>query len=109
ETSQERIQLQLKLADLLVSNGKKDEALGELHKVVSSDSFAPQDIYNAGNSLARLGDMDGAIDAYRKAIEQRKGNYSRAYNNLGVVLLRAGRWDESYEALSAALRIENFH
>jgi len=33
-----------------------------------------------------------AISAYKTAIEQRKGYYSRAYNNLGVMLLRAGRW-----------------
>src|SRR5262245_47819623 len=40
ETPQERIQLQLKLADLLVSNGKKDDALTELHRAVSSGAFA---------------------------------------------------------------------
>src|SRR6185369_2226519 len=34
--------------------------------------------------------------------------YSRAYNNLGVVLLRAGRWDEAYDALLSALKIESF-
>src|SRR5262249_17597932 len=34
--------------------------------------------------------------------------YSRAYNNLGVVLLRVGRWDEAYDALLSALQLENF-
>jgi tetratricopeptide (TPR) repeat protein len=46
--------------------------------------------------------------AYRTAIEQRKGRYSRAYNNLGVVLLRAGRWDEAYDAFVSALKLESF-
>src|SRR4030095_8198933 len=57
---------------------------------------------------ARLGEAESAIAAYRTAIEQRKGYYSRAYNNLGVVLLRAGKWDEAQEALLAALKIEGF-
>src|SRR6185369_2209434 len=60
------------------------------------------------NSLARLDDNNGAVEAYRKAIDQRKGNYSRALNNLGVVLLRIGRWDESYDALLSALKLESF-
>src|SRR4030095_13440693 len=105
----ERIRLQLKLVEELLATNKNSEALSELSLITTADAFDPQSFYNAGNSLARLGDNNVAIEAYRKAIEQRKGNYSRALNNLGVVLLRQGRWDESYEALSAALQIENFH
>jgi len=108
-TSQERVELQLQLVDLLVAGGKKPEALAELNRVTASDEFNPQGLYNTGNAFARLGDNDGAVVAYRKAIEQRKGKYSRALNNLGVVLLRAGRWEEAYEALTSALRLENFH
>jgi tetratricopeptide (TPR) repeat protein len=80
-----------------------------LHLVTGTDVFDPQDLYNAGNALARLGDSEEAINAYRKAIDQRKGNYSRALNNLGVVLLREGRWDEAHEALLSALKLESFH
>jgi tetratricopeptide (TPR) repeat protein len=58
--------------------------------------------------LARLGDTDTAIDAYRKAISQRHGNYARAFNNMGVMFLRQGRWDEAKEAFASALRLENF-
>jgi tetratricopeptide (TPR) repeat protein len=105
----ERIRLQLKLVEELLTTNKKAEALSELRLITSTDAFDPQSFYNAGNSLARLNDNNGAIEAYRKAIDQRKGNYSRALNNLGVVLLRVGRWDESYDALSSALKLENFH
>ncbi len=104
----ERIRLQLKLAEQLVAADKKPEAIAELRSITSSDAFDPQGIYNVGNAFARLGESDGAIEAYRKAIEQRKGNYSRACNNLGVVLLRVGRWDEAYDALTTALKLENF-
>jgi tetratricopeptide (TPR) repeat protein len=107
-TGPERIRLQLKLADLLVSTGHKSDALKELQLVAASNTFDPGGFYNLGNSYARLGETEAAINAYKTAIEQRKGRYSRAYNNLGVVLFRAGRWDEAYDALLSALKVENF-
>jgi len=108
QSPQDRIRLQLQLAEELAGNGKKTEALAELHAVTGVDTFDPQGFYNAGNALARLGDTEAAVHAYRKAIEQRKGRYSRASNNLGVLLLRVGRWDEAQEAFLSALRVENF-
>jgi tetratricopeptide (TPR) repeat protein len=104
-----RIRLQLELADLLVSTGHKTEALAELKLIANSNSFDPVGFYNLGNSFARLGEIEAAIDAYQIAIDQRKGRYSRAYNNLGVLLLRSGRLDEAQDALRSALKIENFH
>ena len=107
-TVSDRIRLQLKLAELLVSTGHRTEAMKELQTVANSGAFDPVGFYNLGNSFARLGETGAAIDAYNTAIEQRKGRYSRAYNNLGVVLLRTGRWDEAHEALLSALKLENF-
>ena len=108
-TPQDQIRLRLQLAEELANSGKKVEAVNELHSLTGLDVFDPQGFYNAGNALARLGDTDEAVNAYRKAIEQRKGRYSRAQNNLGVVLLRVGRWDEAREAFLSALRVESFH
>jgi len=105
----ERIRLQLELAEQLAAADKKTDAITELHAITNADVFDPQGFYNAGNALVRLGDYDEAIKAYRKAIEQRKGNYSRALNNLGVVLLREGRWDDAHDALLSALKLESFH
>jgi tetratricopeptide (TPR) repeat protein len=107
-TPQERIRLQLKLADMLLANGKRTEAVAELRSITTVEVFDPQGFYNTGNALARLGDTDEAVNAYKKAIEQRKGRYSRALNNLGVVLMRVGRWDESQDAFLDALKVEGF-
>lgn len=107
-TPQDRIRLQLKLADLLIAKGHSSEAVNELRSITSVEAFDPQGFYNTGNALARLGDTEAAVNAYKKAIEQRKGKYSRALNNLGVVLLRAGRWDESHDAFLGALKVEGF-
>src|SRR5256714_2988518 len=76
--------------------------------MLSEERFDPPFFYNTGNALARLGESDAAVEAYRKAVAQRHGNYSRAQHNLGVVLTRLGRWDEAEEALKAALRLENY-
>ena len=105
---QDRNRLQLKLAEELVKTGYKTEALAELNSMLNANGYDPIGHYNLGNAFARLGESDSAITAYQRAIEQRKGNYSRAQNNLGVVLLREGRWDEAYDAFNAALRIEHF-
>jgi tetratricopeptide (TPR) repeat protein len=79
-----------------------------VNAIANSNAFDPIGFYNLGNGLARLGHNEAAIAAYRKAITQRKGFYSRALNNLGVVLLRTGRWDEAQESLLSALRLETF-
>ena len=107
-TPQDKIRLQLELAQLLLDNGKRSEAVAELQSITTVDVFEPQALYNTGNALARLGETNLAVTAYRKAIEQKKGRYSRASNNLGVLLMRLGRWDEAQEAFLSALRVENF-
>lgn len=107
-TYPERVRLQLKLADTLVNSGHKSEALKELYVIANGKGFDPVGFYNLGNSFARLGETEAALTAYRRAVEQRRGKYSRALNNMGVVLLRSGRWDEAYDALIAALQIESF-
>jgi tetratricopeptide (TPR) repeat protein len=104
---QERARLQRTLVDYLIALNRKSEAVTELRAMAQDDALDAVGSYNIGNALARLGDTDGAIDAYRKAISLRRGNYARALNNLGVVLIRRQRWDEAVEALSAALKQEN--
>jgi tetratricopeptide (TPR) repeat protein len=107
-SEQARARLQLKLVDYFVRAGLKPQAITALKAMSEQDRFDPQGFYNIANAQARLGETQAAITTYRKAIEQRKGRYSKAANNLGVVLLRIGQWDEAYEVLMSALRQENF-
>ena len=104
----ERARLQRELAERLAESGRRSEAVKLLREMLSEERFDPPFFYNTGNALARLGESDAAVEAYRKAVAQRHGNYSRAQHNLGVVLTRLGRWDEAEEALKAALRLENY-
>ena len=105
---QGRARLQLKLVGHLISVDQKQEAIAELKAMSEEERFDPQGFYNIANAQVRLGEWEGAVKSYRKAIEQRKGRYSRASNNLGVVLMREGHWDEAYEAFMSALRQESF-
>jgi tetratricopeptide (TPR) repeat protein len=104
----ERARLQRTLIESLVALKREPEALDALRLMIHEDRFDPPFFFNTGNALARLGDASAAEDAYRKAISQRRGNYSRALNNLGVILIRQGHWDEARETLAAALMQENF-
>lgn len=104
----ERSRLRRTLIDYLIALEKKSEAIVELRAMAQEERSDPAGFYNIGNALARLGDTDGAIDAYGKAIEQRRGNYSRALNNLGVVQMRANRLEQAYDSFVSALKLENF-
>ncbi|HEY9402248.1 MAG TPA: tetratricopeptide repeat protein, partial [Pyrinomonadaceae bacterium] len=103
-----RARLQRSLVDRLVTLKREAEALDALRLMIHEDRYDPPFFFNTGNALARLGDASAAEDAYRKAISQRRGNYSRALNNLGVILIRQGHWDEARQTLSAALMQENY-
>jgi len=104
----ERARLQRVLVDYLIALNRRSEAVKELREMMRENRVDPVGFYNIGNALARLGDTPTAIDAYRKAIDQRKGNYARALNNMGVLLIKQERWDEALKALSSALKLENF-
>ncbi|MDQ1611682.1 MAG: Tetratricopeptide repeat [Pyrinomonadaceae bacterium] len=104
----ERARLQRTLVERLVALKRQPDALDALRLMIHEDRYDPPFFFNTGNALARLGDASAAEDAYRKAISQRRGNYSRALNNLGVILIRQGHWEEARETLAAALMQENF-
>src|SRR5205085_1977819 len=102
-----RGRLQRELMARLVKAKDKPAALDELRLMLYEDRYDPPFFYNLGNTFVGLGDNSTAVDAYRKAISQRRGHYARALNNLGVILLRQGRWDEAYDALAGALTEEH--
>jgi tetratricopeptide (TPR) repeat protein len=108
KTPAEQTRLQLLFVDQLLDSGMKKEAATELRAMAAEDRFDPPSFFNLGNRFVRLGDFEAAVTTYHKAIDQRNGNYSRALNNLGAVLLRLGRWDEAQEVLLTALRLEKF-
>lgn len=108
KTEVERVRLQRTLVDYLIALERKSEAVSELRSMLGAERLDAASYYNIGNGLARLGDDEKAVEAYRKAVEARQGNYPRALNNLGVVLLGLGQMDEAYDALVGAIKQQNF-
>jgi tetratricopeptide (TPR) repeat protein len=53
--------------------------------------------------LAKLRQHKKAIEAYKKAIEARKGHYPEAYNNMGVSLLLTGQIQKAMAAYRTAI------
>lgn len=104
----ERARQRQAVAERLAASGNRTEAVALLRSMLAEERFDPAFFYNTGNALARIGESDAAVEAYRKAVSQRRGNYARAQHNLGVVLTRLGRWEEAEEALTAALKLESF-
>ena len=104
----ERARQRQATAERLAASGDRAEAVALLRSMLAEERFDPAFFYNTGNALARMGESEAAVDAYRKAVAQRRGNYARAQHNLGVVLTRLGRWEEAEDALTAALKLESF-
>ncbi|HLM55812.1 MAG TPA: tetratricopeptide repeat protein, partial [Pyrinomonadaceae bacterium] len=105
----ERARLRRELVERTAADGRRAEAVALLREMLAEERFDPPFFYNVGNTFARLDEAGAAVEAYGKAIAQRRGNYARAQHNLGVVLIRLGRWDEAQAALSAAIRLENYN
>ena len=109
QNSSERSRQRQAAAERLAESGNRTEAVTILRSMLAEDRFDPAFFYNTGNALARMGESEAAVEAYRKAVAQRRGNYARAQHNLGVVLTRLGRWDEAEESLTSALKSESYN
>ncbi len=61
--------------------------------------------YNLGLAIWALGNLEAAIDSFRKAV-MLKPDYVEAYNNLGLVLQALGKLDEADESYHRALMLK---
>ena len=68
---------------------------------VGASAFPCAHAGSVGGAVAETGDIDGAIAAYRSAL-QAAPNSVAAQNNLGVALLNKGQVDDALAAFRAA-------
>jgi len=58
-----------------------------------------------GASRAQIGNLDEAIEAYKKTISL-KPDYAEAYSNMGVALRKQGKFEEAIEAYKKSISIK---
>ena len=90
--TEEAAAIKQKLTDLL---RKEDEARQNAVKAVK--------VNNDGAALEKAGNLKGAVDKYREAVELNPGHVGMRVN-YAVALLRLGRWTEGLNELREALR-----
>ena len=102
---QEPHQEQLQSLINLYTQGKYQEALTQASQLLEQfpSSVVLHNIVGATNKS--LGNLDEAIEAYKKAISI-KPDYADAYNNMGIALKTQGNLDEAIEAYKKAISIK---
>jgi tetratricopeptide (TPR) repeat protein len=88
--------------NLLLQN-KTDEAESELRKALALNPKSAAAHNNLGSLLARRGDLQGALKEFELAADA-----PTAHNNLAVVLIEMGKYEESREHLVRALTLRRY-
>jgi tetratricopeptide (TPR) repeat protein len=87
----------------LLLQGKTDAAEAEFRKALELNPKSLRSHNNLGMVLARRGDLGGALEEFRFAADD-----ATAHNNLAVVLMEMGRYEESREELVKSLAIRRY-
>jgi len=85
------------------------EIYGEHGNAKASIDNVTKNAFNDGNNAYRRGDLDGALENYRKVLEY-NDNFFQAWFQLGVIEAKFGNIDGAIEAYNKALEISpNFY
>ncbi|MCX7943279.1 MAG: tetratricopeptide repeat protein [Deltaproteobacteria bacterium] len=92
----------LEKVDKLYQNGKIDEAREEIQQIIKSFPYNPEPYLWLGDLLFLSSDNEGALDAYKKAIELDERN-GEAHSSLAKIYLMLGKFLESERHADIAL------
>jgi tetratricopeptide (TPR) repeat protein len=87
------------LASLLSKQGRADEAIEMLRRLVAADSSDFESRFALGMALMQKGDCDAAIVEFRAALAQRPGHLGSLFN-MGNCLNRTGAREEGAQTLA---------
>jgi Flp pilus assembly protein TadD len=66
--------------------------------------MTPEELLEEGTSAIALGDLEAAVESFRKAAELAPGHFE-AWHSLGMALMKAGRHAEAVEAGKKAVAL----
>jgi len=92
---------------LLADAGRDSEAAQAFEAASAADPTNAVYLANLGNARRAAGDLEGAEDAYRRALE-RNGSLADAANGLGVILVQQQRARDAVPFLEQAARDQSF-
>ena len=93
------------LAELYLRLNLPEDAIESLEAAAAVARLPHYEDVRIGQTLARMGDDDAALEAYRRAAT-RKPDFGRAWLWLGITLSRNGRHDEAVEAAYRARSLQ---
>jgi tetratricopeptide (TPR) repeat protein len=89
---------------VLTALGEYDEAVVRIREAVALRPDVAGGYFQLGNALFERGDLDAAVDSYRRTTELEPGNLD-AHNKLCQTLERSNRLDEAAEVLGQAKQL----
>jgi protein O-GlcNAc transferase len=96
------------LANVLLEQGRFDEALARYREVLRLRPDSPDAHFNLGLALKRQGQLDDAVASYREALRLRP-DFAEAWNNLGTVRAAQGDGDDARTCFERALQFNPSH
>jgi len=95
----------VELGVLLERKGQWDASLKHYYDALRENSETPMALFNIGNVYLRMGDLDDAEIAYRKAIDLNK-DFSDCYNNMACLFIRKKEFEKAHVFVDKALALD---
>ena len=98
-------QVTLARADSLMTQGRREEAIGQYRELVQGQPLHFDGQNKLGYALLQMGRSEDALAPIRRAIELQSQN-PEAHNNLGLALMQGGHHDEAVASLQRAVELK---
>jgi len=106
EKDSTHVKSHLNLSRVLIEQGKAAEALPHVEAVLRIDSTSGEGFRVLGRVRDGLGDRDGAIEAFKRAIVLDGGD-AWSLNNLATALIGQDRFEDALGPLARAIEIDS--
>lgn len=93
------------LGRVLLDEGRPQDALGRVRQAIALDSANGDAWRVLGRAHGELGNVEESVSAYRVALTV-DPNDTWSMNNMGLVLIRAGRYEEALYPLGRAVQLD---